>query len=196
MPTKTLLTVDGVYRNVKGAFITVDSTYRKVKKAFITVDGVYRQFWEDGVKFFTRILGGSAGRQITTMHDSFSGYSDGVWRFYVHATCAESNDNARAQARVEIRGDDLAGKTITVTYKGSGRSDGYWTDNTIMFFRDGSDSLFAYKTLYDTEEERTVSYTIPDETGYITIGCSYGAKGTGEMEVIISSLTIGEKQYV
>lgn len=42
---KTLITVDGTYRNVKDGFITVDGVYRKIKKAYITVDGKYQSCW-------------------------------------------------------------------------------------------------------------------------------------------------------
>ena len=45
MAQKTLLTVDGTYRNVKDGFITVNGTYRKIKNAYITVNGVYKQCW-------------------------------------------------------------------------------------------------------------------------------------------------------
>lgn len=42
---KTLLTVNGAYRNVKDGFITVDGVYRRVKAAYMTVNGVYRPCW-------------------------------------------------------------------------------------------------------------------------------------------------------
>lgn len=42
---KTLITVNGTYRNVKDGFITVDGEYRRIKDAYITVNGVYRPIW-------------------------------------------------------------------------------------------------------------------------------------------------------
>lgn len=45
MAKKSLLTVDGIRRQVKKQFLTIDGTYRKIKKAFITRDGVYRPFY-------------------------------------------------------------------------------------------------------------------------------------------------------
>lgn len=42
---KTLITVNGTYRNVKDGFITVDGEYRRIKDAYITVNGVYKPVW-------------------------------------------------------------------------------------------------------------------------------------------------------
>lgn len=44
MAKKGLLTIDGSYRNTKGAVLTVDGVYRKVKKGLVTVNGVYKEW--------------------------------------------------------------------------------------------------------------------------------------------------------
>lgn len=48
MAKKTLLTLDGLYRKVKAAYITENGIYRKVKKVYITIDGIYRACWAPG----------------------------------------------------------------------------------------------------------------------------------------------------
>lgn len=187
--------VGGVARKVIKRYEGMSGVSRAITKGYYGVSGIARQYWQpQSINFYTRLQNGAT--DITTINDSFAGIENGKWRLYINATCTQWTSSGRAQAGVILSDYVVGANTITITYTASGQ--GAYRDNIVAFYNDDGDyfDYSSYQTLSNASSETTVTYRIPSDTTRIGIRSAYGAQGTGELEIIISGLTIDGHTFI
>lgn len=185
--------VNNVARRVRNQNIGVDNVSRVVKSGYIGIDNVARKFYSsDYYSTFHRLTENTDN--VTLLSDTFAGIENGMWKFYTHATCVDYHPTDRAYAYAVIKGGDMAGKTLSITY--SITSTNYQASGSYDFY-DSNNQQISYTTLYTQHSNFiTETVTIPENATYMRIGIYQTTPETDSNTFYISSLTIDGEELV
>lgn len=185
--------VNNVARRVRNQNIGVDNVSRIVKTGYIGVDNVARRFYSsDYYTTFYRLT--ESTDNVTLLGDTFAGIENGMWKFYTYATCVDYHPTDRAYAYAIIKGGDMAGKTLSITY--SITSTHYQASGSYDFY-DSNNQQISYKTLYQQHSNFiTETVTIPENASYMRIGIYQTTHETDSNTFYVSSLTIDGEELV